>query len=212
MPYVTDDDSKAVQRITEIEQRAARGKSGVGSMAGGGMHADQRRGTGPAGTGGKGPDGSAPGAGHRVGTATGLGQPGVARAGADAGQSLAQEDEGLRLSAGDGAVSGRAGGGTDGPLLVPQPSPGRQGERQLLRPDAVGRVRPHDARLGQRSGAACRGAEFVRGRPGAVAADGSQHVDPADCQRGVPFRPAGTEPPGTWTAWASRARWPGSGW
>ena len=104
---------------------AARGKSGVRPMAGGRRHADGRRGTGPARAGRKGADGSAPGVGHRVGSATGPGQPGVARAGADAGQSLAQEDEGLRLSAGDGAVSGRGGGGADGPLLVPQPGPGR---------------------------------------------------------------------------------------
>ena len=51
--------------------------------------------------------------------------------------------------------------------------------------------------LGQRSGSACRGAEFLRGRPSAAAADGSRDVDPADCQRGVPFRPAGAAPPGS---------------
>ena len=31
----------------------------------------------------------------------------------------------------------------------------------------------------------------------AVAADGGGDVDPTDCQRGVPFRPAGTEPSGS---------------
>ena len=146
MPYVTDDDSKAVKRIAEIEQQLQETKAEFERWLAAGQHADQRRGTGPEGAGRQSPDGSAPGVGHRPGTATGLGQPGVARAGAEAGQSLAQEDEGLRLSTGHGAVSGRAGGGTDGPILVPQSSPCGQGERKLLRPGAVGRVRPHARR------------------------------------------------------------------
>ena len=40
MPYVTDDDSKAAQRITEIRAAVARGKNGVRPMADDGRHAD----------------------------------------------------------------------------------------------------------------------------------------------------------------------------
>ena len=51
MPYVTDDDSKAVQRITEIAATAARDKSGVGPLAGDGRHADAAPGNWPRGSG-----------------------------------------------------------------------------------------------------------------------------------------------------------------
>src|SRR4030042_6451863 len=135
----------------------ARGKGGVRAMAGGGIRAGRRGGTGPEGAGRKGADGPAAGVGHVVGTATGLGQRRLARAGTKAGESVAQEDEGLRLSAGGGAGSGRRGGGTDGPLLVPQPGPRREGQRKLLRPGAAGRLRPYDPGVGQRGGPACRG-------------------------------------------------------
>ena len=197
MPYVTDDDSKAARRITEIERQLQEAKAeferwlAAGGTPTSAAELSQREREGKTLTDRL----------QALATALelqrALASAGVAPAGAEAGQSLAQEDEGLRLSAGDGAVSGRSGGGTDGPLLVPQSSPCRQGQRELLRPGAVGRVRPHDAGLGQRGGPACRGLEFVRGRPGPAAADGGQHVDPADRQRGVSFCPAGAEPAGT---------------
>ena len=142
MPYITDDDSKAAKKIAEIEQQLQETKAELDRWLAGGSTPSsatelaQREQEGKALT------------DRLQALATALqmqraGRFGIARAGTEAGQSLPQEDEGLRLSPGHSAVSGRAGNATDGPLLVPQSGPCGQGERKLLRPGTVGRVRPH---------------------------------------------------------------------
>jgi hypothetical protein len=70
-------------------------------------------------------------------------------------------------------------------------------KRLLLRLGVVGRVRPLCARVGQRSGPTRRGVKFLRGRAGAATADGSSHVSPADYDGVVPLFPASTAAAGT---------------
>src|SRR3989304_6191624 len=108
MPYVTDDDSKAVKRIAEIERELQEAKAEF----------DQSGRTDRTGTRRQGADRPDPGVDRRLGVAAGPGRRGVARRGAEVGQGVAPEDEGLRLSSGHGAVSGGGGGGTDRPPLV----------------------------------------------------------------------------------------------
>ena len=212
MPYVTDDDSKAARRIAEIEGKLQEAKADLERWLAAACTPTtaaeliQREREGKVLT------DRVQALATALDLQRALASAGVARAGTNLGQSLAQEDEGLWLSTGDGAVSGRAGSGTLGPLLVPRRSSGRQGQRQLLRPDAVGRVRPHHARLGQRSGPACRGAEFVRGRPGPACSRWEFPCRSGGLPTWPTISPSGHGAARPWTAWASRDRWPGSGW
>ena len=127
MPYITDDDSKAVKKIAEIEQQLQETKSeldrwlAAGSTPSNASELAQREQEGKALT------------DRLQALATALQMQRclpvshcTSRNGA--GQSFPQEDERLRLSTGHGAVSGRAGVGTHGPLLVPQSGACGQGK------------------------------------------------------------------------------------
>ena len=43
MPYITDDDSKAVEKDSRNRAAVARDKIGIGPMVGSGQHAEQRQ-------------------------------------------------------------------------------------------------------------------------------------------------------------------------
>ena len=119
MPYITYYDSKAVKKIAEIEQQLQETKSeldrwlAAGSTPSNASELAQREQEGKALT------------DRLQALATALQMQRCSPVSHctsrnEAGQSFPQEDERLRLSTGHGAVSGRAGVGPHGPLLVPQ--------------------------------------------------------------------------------------------
>ena len=212
MPYVTDDDSKAVQRITEIEQQLQEAKAEFERwLAAGGTPTSaaelaQREREGKALTDRL----------QALATALELQRALASPALHEQERTLAKASPKKMKDFGYRPVTVQFLGGLEVELMARywcrSQARAEQGQRKLLRPDAVGRVRPHDAGVGQRGGPACRGVEFVRGRPGAVAADGSRACRSGGSPTWRIISPSGRGAARNWTAWASRDRWPGNGW